>query len=239
MDHKSDCLICGQELQYINPRESLKCVYCREPHDTDVRCARGHFVCDKCHSAGAVELIERYCIRTKECDPLRMAQDLMKSPSVKMHGPEHHFLVPAVMLTAFYNTLENQGDMGRRGEKEKKIREAKVRAEKVLGGFCGFYGACGAAIGTGIFISLVTGATPLAKEGWMLSNMMTAQSLSCIASCGGPRCCKRDSFVAITEAISFVKENLKVEIQAQQEIHCDFSEINRECLRFGCQYYEN
>ncbi|MEI6575492.1 MAG: DUF5714 domain-containing protein [Bacteroidota bacterium] len=251
MDHKSDCLVCGKELQYLSSRELLHCHFCHEPFQADVRCADGHYIYDKCHSASAVELIERYCMRTKLCDPLTMARELMKSPSVKMHGPEHHFLVPAVMVTAYYNTLselsrlgdgatgrEGEGGIGRRGEKEKKIREARIRSEKVLGGFCGFYGACGAAIGTGIFISLVTGATPLATEGWMLSNLMTAQSLGCIASCGGPRCCKRDSFIAITEAIAFVKEHFKVNIEYDPEIKCEFHLMNRECLHGGCQYYD-
>jgi hypothetical protein len=33
-----------------------------------------------------------------------MALNLMKNPQIKMHGPEHHFLVPAVLLAAYYNT---------------------------------------------------------------------------------------------------------------------------------------
>lgn len=239
MTHLSGCMICGKDLVYLHTREDARCHFCQEPQQVDVRCKDGHFICDKCHSCGAIDLIERYCIRTRLTDPLQMAVELMKSPVVKMHGPEHHFLVPAVMLTAYYNTLERDGEVGRRGEKEKKIREARIRSEKVLGGFCGFYGACGAAIGTGIFISLVTGATPLARQEWMLSNQMTAQSLSCIAACGGPRCCKRDSFIAIAEAIDFVKKNFRVNIDHNPEIKCDFHPINRECLQHGCQFYEN
>ena len=75
-----------------------------------------------------------------------------------MHGPEHHFLIPAVLLSAFYNVS------GEPGEKEKKIKQARKRAENVLGGFCGFYGDCGAAVGTGIFVSVITGATPLSQK---------------------------------------------------------------------------
>ena len=56
-------------------------------------------------------------------------------------------------------------------------------------------------MGTGIFISLITDATPLSKEDWGLANRMTAASLNTIAEHGGPRCCKRDSFLAIMDAI--------------------------------------
>jgi hypothetical protein len=57
---------------------------------------------------------------------------------MRQHGPELHFLVPAVLISAYSNTK------GEPGEKEAKIKKARQRAEKILGGFCGFYGNCGA-----------------------------------------------------------------------------------------------
>jgi len=64
----------------------------------------------------------------------------MKNPKIKMHGPEHHFLVPAVLLSAYYNKKKDSR------KKEDKIKEARKRAEKILGGFCGSHGICGAAM---------------------------------------------------------------------------------------------
>ncbi len=88
-----------------------------------------------------------------------MAIKLMNSPKIKMHGPEHHFLVPAVLLAAYYNldAVEHISPE----DKAEIINKARQRAEIVPGGFCGFYGSCGAAIGTGIFINLLTKATPI------------------------------------------------------------------------------
>jgi hypothetical protein len=68
-----------------------------------VRCIGGHFVCDRCHSLAANDLIEQYCLHTGQTDSLEIAVTLMKNPALKMHGPEHHLLVPAVLLAAFYN----------------------------------------------------------------------------------------------------------------------------------------
>ena len=235
MEHKTDCLVCGKELEYLFTPVDTNCFYCREKAETDVMCSGGHFVCDACHRLGAMDLIYRYCLRSAKKDPYVMATDLMRSKKVAMHGPEHHFLVPAVLLTGYYNTI---GGITGMSEKEKKLREAMRRTEKVPGGFCGFYGACGAAIGTGVFVSLVTGATPLHRQEWMLSNMMTAQSLSCIAHSGGPRCCKRDTYIAIEEAIAFVEENLKVKIETAGPVKCTFSNLNRECLQSGCDYFD-
>ena len=148
-----------------------------------------------------------------------------------MHGPEHHFLVPAVLLSAYYNVT------GEEDKKEEKINLAQKRAANVLGGFCGFYGDCGAAVGVGIFISVLTGSTPLSTKEWRLSNLGTAHSLLAIAEKGGPRCCKRNSFIAIQEAVKFVKENFNVTLSISNDVKCDFNHLNKECIKEKCPFY--
>jgi hypothetical protein len=112
------------------------------------------------------------------------------------------------------------------------------RAEKVLGGFCGFYGDCGAAVGTGIFISVLTDATPLSRNEWKLSNLMTADSLHTIAHAGGPRCCKRNSFLAILEAARFVKEQFDTQMEmGSSRLKCEFHRLNKECKKAECRFY--
>jgi hypothetical protein len=180
----------------------------------------------------ANDLIERFTIGSASKDPVRMAITLMKGPAVKMHGPEHHFLVPAVLLSAYYNVKAEPA------KKEAGIRKARQRAEKVLGGFCGFYGNCGAAVGTGIFMSIMTDATPLSQREWRLSNLMCADSLHAIADSGGPRCCKRDSFLAILEALRFVKEQFRTEMGTGPDaVKCEFHHLNKECRKAECRFY--
>jgi len=135
-----------------------------------------------------------------------MALILMQHPAVKMHGPEHHFLVPAVLLAAYYNL---KGDST---SKREKIAEAEKRAKHVLGGFCGSHGDCGAAVGTGM-------------------------ALMSIALHGGPRCCKRNTYLAIIEAARFLKENFNVQMDVSSEIQCQFSHLNKECLKEECRFY--
>ncbi len=231
MEHKSGCLFCGKELVYLKTPEELACVFCKRPFSTQAKCPQGHFVCDACHSLAANDLIERFTVESSSNNPVSMALTLMRSPGVKMHGPEHHFLVPAVLLSAFYNAK------GEPVEKEKRIGLARARAKNVLGGFCGFYGDCGAAVGTGIFVSVATGATPLSTGSWRLSNLMTAKSLCTIANAGGPRCCKRNSFLALEQAISFAKEELGVEMEGEGSVTCEFSALNNECLRAECRFH--
>ncbi len=230
-DHKHGCLVCGKDLNYLPEPVTAECSFCGDSFSTETICPDGHFVCDRCHRAPAEEIIGRYCGTTTELDPIEIARTLMNAPQVAVHGPEHHFLVPAVLLAAFYNV------QGKRDEKLCGIEKARQRAALIKGGFCSTHGDCGAAVGTGIFISLVTGATPLSKEEWKLTNLVTAKSLETIALHGGPRCCKRNAFLAIQTAVDFTREHFGIVMPVKKPVVCDFSSQNKECLTKDCPFY--
>jgi hypothetical protein len=231
MHHLTGCLICGEQLVYAGVATEHRCAICGTSHMSEAACVEGHFVCDACHSLVGNERIERVCLASEERDPVLLASLLMRQPGIAMHGPEHHFLVPAVLLTSVYNGRETPQLKGT------KLRQARKRAETVVGGACGFLGACGAGIGTGIFVSLVTEATPLSREEWGLSNRMTAEALSVIAAHGGPRCCKRDTYLALRAASDFARRELQIEIPISGDLLCEFSERNAECLLADCPYH--
>jgi hypothetical protein len=233
MENKAGCLVCGKILVYSTEEQEMKCSFCAKTFSSHARCDGGHFVCDTCHASSATEIIRNICLNAEDTDPVLLAIRIMQHEAVKMHGPEHHFLVPAVLLTTYYNTI---------GQHEKAgplIEQAEKRAKNVLGGFCGFYGACGAAIGTGIFISLITGATSLSDKEWQQSNMVTARSLKTIAEHGGPRCCKRDTFLAILEAVNYLSDEFGVTMNFPEHLICNFSEHNKECKLLACDFYPN
>ncbi len=231
MEHASGCLICGADLLYAEAESRRACFSCGAEAMTSVACDNGHFVCDSCHSASANDLVERYCAASSSREPLQMAITLMRDPRLKMHGPEHHFLTPAVLLAAYCNSTGRPAE-----EKERLIGKARTRAEEVKGGSCGFNGACGAGVGTGIFMSLATGATPVARAPWRLANLMTSESLHAIAIHGGPRCCKRDTFLAIRAAVSFARRELRADLPDEEEPRCEWSARNRECLGAECPF---
>ena len=224
------CLLCGADLVYRNGLATLPCALCGEPFSSPAACANGHYVCDRCHSLGAMDLIQQFCSATDAADPVEMALQLMRHPAVKMHGPEHHYLVPAVLIAAWCNRHDDR-------EKSAKLRTARQRAEEVKGGFCGFHGTCGAAMGAGIACSVITGATPLTQDSWRLANLMTAACLTAIAAPGGPRCCKRDTFLALDTALTFLNEHLDAGLPVPDTIRCDFTRHNRECIGSRCPYF--
>ena len=45
-------------------------------------------------------------------------------------------------------------------------------------------------------MSILTETTPYSESSWGITNMITAKSLMRMAEIGGPRCCKRNSFIA-------------------------------------------
>ncbi len=227
---ETGCLVCGAPLVYLPAAEAMTCALCGASRASNARCEAGHYACDACHAAPAKDVIERTCAATDETDPVALAVRLMHHPSVKMHGPEHHFLVPAVLLAAYSNA---------RGEPERRaarVAEARRRSEPVLGGFCGIQGACGAGIGTGTFVAIASGSTPVKGAERGLSNRMTARALDVIARTDGPRCCKRDSFLAILAAARFAKAHLGVDLPARGPA-CDWSGTNGECIGDACPFH--
>jgi hypothetical protein len=232
MDNKAGCLICGEELVYSQAPKTMTCSFCGDTHQETVECSQGHFVCNRCHSAGANDLIQRFCENTRLTNPIEMAIQLMQHPALKMHGPEHHYLVPAVLLTSYYNV------QGKPEIKIEKLLVARQRSEKIPGGFCGSHGNCGAGVGTGIFYSLITETTPLSGKSWQQSNLLTGTCLVAIAKKGGPRCCKRDTYTAINIAVDFIEENLNVTLPTTRNITCIFHTNNKQCLGTACAYFE-
>ncbi len=231
MNFKNGCLICGDELVYSNKNKLENCFYCKKEFETSVVCKQQHFVCDTCHSLSALDLIEEFCNHTEIYDPIELATILMRNEKIKMHGPEHHFLIVAVLLTSYYLHLNEKNLL-----KEKLIIGRK-RAEKIPGGYCGTHGSCGAGIGTGIFISLITNANSLSGKEWQWANLITSKSLYAIAMLGGPRCCKRDVFLSIAETIQFLKSELNISLPHKEKISCEFNKFNKECLHQKCPYY--
>lgn len=230
MEHRNDCLLCGMPLKYWQTPRIMHCVICGKAFEAEVSCERGHYVCDACHSGKAETLIMAVCNHTTLKDPIAIMQQCMDQPCVHMHGPEHHFLTGAALLAAY-------AGCGGAVDLERMLPELLRRSKQVPGGACGAWGCCGAAISAGIFLSLVTGNTPLSSDSWGTSMALTAKVLERIAAIGGPRCCKRDSFVAAQTAAEYVKEHLGISMEVPEQIVCRYFPNNAQCKKELCPFY--
>ena len=224
---KDECLICKEPLVYLETGEEMECAICHSRGNSKTRCANGHYVCDECHMAG-LDAIIALCLASTSKDPVEIIEGMMALPFCHMHGPEHHVMVGSALLTAFRNA---GGDI----DLEEALVEMMNRGKSVPGGACGFWGACGAGISSGMFVSIASSSTPLSNEPFALSHRMTAKSLSAIGEIGGPRCCKRDSYLSILSAIDFAAEHLGVQME-RPEIICRHASRNNQCIGKRCPF---
>lgn len=230
------CLVCGRPIVYYDKAIKMECIMCHKTFESHASCEEGHYVCDECHAEKGIQIIMEGCRKSTSRNPIQIMQNLMEDPYIYMHGPEHHVMAGAALLTAYFNSGGYE-ERGGREAFEEALEEMRARGGEYPGGACGLWGCCGAAVSTGMFVSIVTRATPLTGKSWGLSNMMTAKALEELAKLGGPRCCKRNTFTAVKTAVEFVKENLGVEMELPEEIRCTFSGENKECLRKKCPFW--
>jgi len=226
---KEECLICTAPLEYLEQDEMMECEICRVQEMSKTRCTAGHYVCSQCHTQGMDSIIG-LCMAETSRDPIAIVEKMMDMPFCHMHGPEHHVMVGAALLTAYKNA---GGDI----DLKAALSEMYRRGSAVPGGACGFWGACGAGISAGQFLSIVLQATPLAKESWGLANRMTAMALEGIGTHGGPRCCKRDSYLSILAAIDFVRAHLGVAMEKNAPV-CHRASQNNQCIGEKCPFSE-
>lgn len=226
--HGENCLLCGRPLTYFPQEKLLECAVCHQRKPANAACEEGHFVCDACHAGGGAAVIGLLA-GAEERDPMVLLNRVFRLPGVHLHGPEHHSIVPCVLLAAYRN-CGGEIDLG------KALEEAWKRGQKLPGGACGYLGVCGAAAGAGIFASIVSGATPLTPEAWAVPQRLTAACLEAMASIGGPRCCKRTSRIALEQAAAFSEREFGVRIPVSRP-PCAHWPWNAECIRGRCPFW--
>lgn len=182
------------------------------------------------------QLLKETCLNRFTNSPTgnvtELAIAMMELEGVPMHYPFHHFIVPAALLTA---TAYVRGDTADR--LSEMLDLAMERAKGVPGGSCGNWGACGAGIGAGIYISTYTDCTPMSGEIWSWANELTGRCLQAIAAVPGPRCCKRTTFLSIRESVPFANEKLGIALTCNADQVCPFSDQNPDCKRGLCPFY--
>lgn len=222
-----ECLICSAPLEYLERDQVMECAICHQKENSKTKCINGHYVCSTCH-AGGIDGIIKLCLEETSSNPLKITDKLMSQPFCHMHGPEHHVIVGAALLTAYKNA---GGDI----DLFDALGEMVNRGSSVPGGACGFWGACGAGISTGIFVSILSKSTPLTEKPFALSNQMTSKALGRIGAFGGPRCCKRDSFLSILAALDFTEEHFGIKME-RSDVICSYSQKNNQCIGIRCPF---
>lgn len=224
---KEECLICQAPLEYLEQDISMECAICRKRENSKTRCVNGHYICNECHTQGMDSIIG-LCLAETSKNPIEIIDRIMDQPFCHMHGPEHHVFVGSALLTAFKNAGGNI-------DLHPALLEMMSRGRSVPGGACGFWGACGAGISAGMFLSIISRSTPLSAAPLGDANQMTAAALGQIGAIGGPRCCKRNSYLSILTAIDFVKDRFQIQME-KPVVVCRHPSQNNQCIGKRCPF---
>ncbi len=178
-----------------------------------------------------VRKIVEACLKEKSKNPIDIFYNIAHKDYIRIHGPEHHILDGAAILTAFYNA-------GGKIELKESLNEIMRRGLQMPGATCGMWGVCGAVSSMGAALSIIDGTGPLSTDSsWGKHMEFTSEALGSLASVGGPRCCKRDAFLSFQKAIDYINKNYDVKLESSK-IECDFSEKNEQCLKGKCPFYK-
>ncbi|PLX48910.1 MAG: radical SAM protein [Desulfobulbaceae bacterium] len=227
---EQDCMVCGTTLTYNTRAVKTACHYCDQEFRANIRCPNGHFVCDQCHQKEGLAIIRRICLTSTERDLISLLRKIRSEQAIPMHGPEHHAIIPGVILAA----ARNSGLQVTNGD----ILTGIERGSKVPGGACGFLGGCGAATGAGIAFAVLFEATPLTPAARQKAQAATARILAKIAEIKAGRCCQRESYIALRQVAAMSEELLGTKIAAEENLVCRQYDDNHECLRKQCLLWE-
>lgn len=165
-------------------------------------------------------------------NPVEIAKKIMQKDFINIHGPAHHFLDGACFLVAYKNAGGNINI-------EKALDSLAERTIKMPGAMCGYWGVCGSVTSIGAALSIINKTTPLTSNEYYKDNMeFTSLVIDKMSKIGGPRCCKRNAFLSLSSGVEFVKNKYKI-IMDIDNIICEFSNRNQQCININCPYFKN
>lgn len=178
-----------------------------------------------------VTLIIRDIKKETGTAPVRIFKKIANKEYVNIHGPEHHVLDGASLLVAY----KNAGGEIDLDDALEKIMEEGLR---MPGAMCGLWGICGAITSIGAALSIIDKTGPLSTDGtWGNHMQFTSRAIGELGAINGPRCCKRDAMIAFKNGITYVNEHYNVTLE-QEDIKCDYSALNEQCIKERCPYYK-
>ena len=174
------------------------------------------------------KLIIEACLLETSANPIEIFSNIARKDYIRIHGPEHHILDGAAILTAYYNAGGNI-------DLKSCLEEISKRGLQMPGATCGYWGVCGAVSSIGAALSIIDGTGPLSNEDWGSHMLVTSFALKRLGEIGGPRCCKRDGYIALEEAINYINDHYNVKLE-HTPITCTFSALNKQCIGARCPF---
>ena len=177
------------------------------------------------------QLIKNICLNTNIQNPIEIAMNIMDHKEINIHGPEHHVLDGAALLTALYNHNPSFN-------LEEALDELIERGKLMPGATCGKWGVCGSVSSVGAALSIIHHTGPLSNDDYYKDHMeLTSKILDKMSQIGGPRCCKRNAFISLSTAVDFMKDKYDIHL-SNQDITCHYMSKNKQCISIRCPFFK-
>lgn len=176
------------------------------------------------------KIIKEYCLASTSKNPYEMAEDLMREP-IPFHGPAHHYLVAAVIVTAYCNAK------GLEMEKENCLEKAFIRTRNIMPGSCGTYGVCGDVLAASAALGLLILANPMSTHSLKEVNTIASLCQTALARFIGPRCCKQATYQCLHTTVNYMNLELGTSLEFPENPKCHFSNENPDCNRSECPFW--
>ena len=177
------------------------------------------------------ELIKNKLLQSTEKNPLKLIKDIMHDDFINIHGPEHHFLDGGVFMTALHNN-------GLKMNLEENLDKLAKRAITMPRAMCGYWGMCGSVASIAAVLAIIDNTGPISADEHYSQHMeFTSNVIKIMSEIGGPRCCKRNAFISLSEGMKYAKKYYGISIELSN-IKCEFSSINKQCIQKRCPFYQ-
>ena len=160
---------------------------------------------------------------------LKLFKRIRSHPSIPKHGPEHHAMVPAIIVTCY----NNSGGV----VAENALKTALSRGSGIIGGSCGFLGMCGAASGVGIGFAVIFQSSPITTTSRARAQQVTHAVLGEIAKYEAARCCNREVWTALSTASKLSETFFHIKLEALTDFTCDQKKFNQYCYGKLCPIF--
>lgn len=179
--------------------------------------------------------IVRMLVASASASPAELLEEVMADARCVAFGPIHHFIVGATLLACWRNA---EAAPDRETLLRADLEEMASRSSFVPGATCARWGVCGAAASAGMAYAIVRNNAPLREEGWQEGQLMVSDLLARIARSGRPRCCKRDSRVAVAAAVPYFNALGGPQMREREAMPtCASMDQNSVCMGAACAFH--
>jgi 7,8-dihydro-6-hydroxymethylpterin dimethyltransferase len=228
LEAQRNCEVCNTPLNTEKNPVTLTCTFCGKKFEALSFCPHGHHVCAACRKLTVPEVLEKVITSSNAKSPVEILEKVMAHPGLAMHGADHHYIFPVVIIAA----AKNAGY----AVPVEALQQAMQRGQQVPGGWCGFCGACGAAVGVGIATGALIMSTPLNGRKRTLVMDATREATARMED-NEPRCCKKDGRIAMETAVEFLNAKIGTRLEKGEKPVCTYYNRNKECVKQACKYY--